>query len=340
MKSWSLASPKQLFKINDDPTVLTEENNVKVKIEQVLFSMSDYNVYDGTDKKKYPFVPGRNAVGVVSEVRQGDKVMLTKMDRVVIEPYIPCNNCAFCEDGNYERCENMKELGENSNGFMQNFIDLPAAILHKLPDALSNERALFTSYVALGLNIVDSLDVEAGRHIAIFASTKVGIIVAQLLAYYQALPILISDNQELLDLAKSQGIFYTFNTESEYDVEKKIQIITGGRMCKEIVYFTNSSFNVRDIYNIAAFNANICISGYGNKESKLSVSQIANKHLSIFGVYTGCGNFSSAINLLVTGKVNVDGMIGSKIPFETLNEELEKINVEDLEIRSKIIVVD
>lgn len=62
----------------------------------------------------------------------------------------------------------------------------------------------------------------------------------------------------------------------------------------------------KNVYSAAAPNATICLAGYSNKDSKLSLSQISQKHLTVFGVYNGVGNFSSAINSLVTGTVKVE----------------------------------
>ncbi len=338
MKVWLLEEPKKLRLQEFGPTALTE-SKVKVKIEEVLLSMSDYDVYTGVSKHTYPFIFGRNAVGVVSETGDKSNSLLLKMDRVAIEPYIPCDVCSECKEGDYQNCSNMQELGHNCNGLLQNFIDLPYALLHKLPDNLSSEKALFVSYVAFCLNVVDSLNLEKGRHIAIFSSTKTGLILAQLVAYYQAVPVFISNVDALLDIARDMGIFYCFNPEKS-DVEHEILMITGGRMCSELVFFSDSDFRMHDVYNAAAVNANICLAGYSNKDSKLSVAQICEKHLKVFGVYNGAGNYSSAINLLVTNKVNVEVLIGDTMNFATLDQELAQVNPEDLLLKSKIIKIN
>lgn len=338
MKAWIMEEPKKLRMQEFGPTALPE-NKVKVKIEEVLFASSDYAIYSGIAKRNYPFIFGRNAVGVVSELGDKNSMLLQKLDRVVIEPNIPCDNCDECRDGNIQDCSNMQELGYNCNGLLQNFVDLPYTLLHKLPDNLSNEKALFVSYVAFCLNIVDALNVEKGRHIAIFSSTKTGLILAQLLAYYQAVPVFISNVDELLDMAREMGIFYCFNPE-ETDVAQEILMITGGRMCSELVFFSDSDFKMKDVYNAAAVNANICLAGYSNKDSNLSVAQICEKHIKIFGVYNGAGNFSSAINLLVTNTVNVDALIGDMINFADLSQQLQTVKPEELVLKSKVIKVN
>lgn len=335
MKAWILEEPKKLRLQEFGPTTLTE-NRVKVKIEEVLLSSSDYAIYSGEAKRTYPFIFGRNAVGAVSELGDKNSMILQKLDRVVIEPYIPCDSCDECRDGDIQDCSNMQELGHNCNGLLQNFVDLPYSLLHKLPDKLTTEKALFVSYVAFCLNIVDALNLEKGRHIAIFASTKTGLVLAQLVAYYQAVPVFISNVDELLDMARDMGIFYCFNPDKS-DVEHEILMITGGRMCSELVYFSDSDFKMKDVYNAAAVNATICLAGYSNKNSNLSVAQMCEKHLKIFGVYNGAGNFSSAINLLVTNTVNVDVFIGETINFATLDRELKEMDPASLMLKSKVI---
>lgn len=337
MKAWILEDARKLTLKESAPTVLSEEQ-VKIKIEEVLLTLSDFEVYAGIGKT-YPRVLGRCAVGVVSELYGDENSMLQKLDRVAIEPYIPCEVCSECLEGNFDKCMEMQELGHNCDGLLQNFIDLPYNVLHRLPDNLPTEKALFVSYVAFCLNVVDALNLEKGRHIAVFSSTKTGLMLAQLLAYYQAVPIFISNREELISAAQNLGIFYCFNPDKT-DVEKEIKMVTGGRMCSELVFFSDSDFKMKDVYNAAAMNANICLAGYSNKESKLSVAQICQKHLNIFGVYNGAGSFSSAINLLVTNTVKVDELIGDVMNFDTLDKEIEKIQESDLVIKSKVIKVN
>ena len=338
MKAWILEDARKL-KMQEFPPTEVKDDEIKVKIEEVLLSNFDYEVYTGASKRKYPFVMGRNAVGVVSQVGDPENAFFTKMDRVVIEPYVFCEVCDECKKESYEKCSNMQELGYNADGLLKNFVDLHYSQLHRLPDSLSNDKALYVSYVAFCLNIVDSLNLEKGRHIAIFSSTKTGLILAQLIAYYQAVPVFISNKQELLQTARELGIFYSFDIDST-DVEQELAMITSGRMCSEIVFFSNGDFNFKDIYNAAAVNANICLAGYSNKESKLSVAQICKKHLNIFGVYNGVGSYSSAINMLVTDTVNVDPLIGKRINFDTLDKDVAAIDPEELNLKSHIIKIN
>ena len=338
MKAWLLEDAKKL-KMQEFPPTEIKEDQIKVKIEEVLLSGMDYEVYSGASKRKYPFIMGRYAVGVVSQVGDPDNAYFQKMDRVAIEPYVFCETCDECKKERFDHCSNMQELGHNTDGLMRNFVDLHYSQLHRLPDSLSTDKALYVSSVAFCLNVVDALNLEKGRHIAIFASSKVGLILAQLIAYYQAVPVFISDRPELVQAARELGIFYSFDIDKT-DVEKELMLITGGRKCSEIVYFSNGDLNFKDVYDVAATNANICLAGYSNRESKISVAQICKKHLNIFGVYNGAGNFSSAINMLVTDTVNVDPLIGKKISFDRFDAEIAAIDPEELYLTSHLVKIN
>ena len=337
MKAWILEEPGKLTLQESQPTEITE-NQIKVKIEEVLLNNADYEIYTGASKHKLPVILGRNAVGVVSMVK-GDNPFFHKMDRVAIEPYIPCETCDECMDGKYYNCSNMQQLGYNCDGLLRNFIDLPHTQLHRLPDQLSAEKALCVPMVAFCLNVVDALKLEKGRHIAIFGSTKTGLVLAQLVAYYQAVPVFITTDNELLAAARELGIFYCFNPE-ETNVEEEIVAITGGRKCKELILLSNSDINMKDVYSVAVTNANICLAGYTNRDSKLSVAQICKRHLNIFGVYNGAGNYSSAINLLATGIVNVEPLIGVTLNFDTLDKEIAAIQPEKLKLTSMVVKIN
>lgn len=337
MLQWQLVAPQQLKLTNNQPTKLTETLNAKVKLERILFSQGDYSQYCSKDTQ-HPKVLCRYGAGVVSEVLEGS--MLTKMDRVLIEHYITCGNCSQCLADNPSLCESIIERGVNYDGLMSNFVDVNSRQLYKLPDSLSFDKALFVPYVALGLNILDSLQLTKGQHVAIFASTKLGLILAQLISYYKAVPILISDNANIIDIATNKlGVFYAFDS-NQCDITRKIQVVTGGQMAAEVIYLLNSNYTLSDCVDVASSNATICLTGWSEHNSSIDTNSIVAKHLKLHGIYNGIGNYPSAINLIVTNKVIVDDMIGQHLNFDTLDEQLKNTKMEQGEIASLIIDVD
>ena len=81
MKVWQLNSPNNLQRA-DAPDLELTEDKVKVKITKALLSEADVAVYSGATRVKYPVVPGRFAIGQVTEaaedsyMKKGDRVYL------------------------------------------------------------------------------------------------------------------------------------------------------------------------------------------------------------------------------------------------------------------------
>ena len=81
MKVWQLAYPHNLQHVNAPDLKLSSEK-VKVKITKALLTESDVAVYSGAIKVKAPFVPGRFAIGQVTEanedsfIKKGERVYL------------------------------------------------------------------------------------------------------------------------------------------------------------------------------------------------------------------------------------------------------------------------
>ncbi len=320
MLQWKISAPSAITLIESAPTTLTEINNTKVKVEHILYNQDCHSQYmAGQD-----IVPCSYAVGVVSETL--DNTMLTKMDRVLLEPSIPCGSCTKCANDDSHLCTSAVELGRTCDGVLSNFIDVPASQLHRLPDQLEYDKALIVPYVSLGINIMDVLQLHKGEHVAVLADSRMGLIIAQLISYYKAVPVLISTDDSLLQTAKDKlGIFYTFNS-NNCDITREIQIITGGRMCSEIVYLANSQYPIDKCLEVSAHGATICVSGTPLADSCLSTSIITQHRLNITGVYTDAGSYQTAINLIITGQVNIDDIVVDHIPFSAVDSSLETIH--------------
>ncbi|HRX13771.1 MAG TPA: alcohol dehydrogenase catalytic domain-containing protein [Eubacteriales bacterium] len=339
MKAWTLVAPRKLKLVTSEPTELTSPTMAKVKIERALLSNTDFDFYVNPVKLELPLILGRYGAGVVSKLAD-ENSELTKADRVVITPTIPCQSCFHCLAGSAQKCENLRSLGINTNGVFRDFIDLPVTSLHKLPETVSFEKALFTGYISLALNILDILNIEKGDHIAIYSETKLGLIIAQLITYYGAVPILIDKDNETLKLARELGIFYTFNYVESQNFKEDMFNITSGRMCEKVIYLTNSQYPLNDILEVSAFGASICLALNTEKMEKINLSQITSKQLHIYSVNTYEGNFPAAINILATNKIDTSCLIGNTVKFSELDKQIEKMNTDDLRHKSMIVDID
>ncbi|WP_130470725.1 MDR/zinc-dependent alcohol dehydrogenase-like family protein [Candidatus Magnetaquicoccus inordinatus] len=104
--------------------------------------------------------------------------------RVVGEINCGCGSCSFCARGNGNHCLSRRVVGiQGRDGMFAQYACLPVANLHRLPDSLSDQQAVFTEPLAAALRITEQITLAAGEPVAIVGDGRLGILVAHVLAH-------------------------------------------------------------------------------------------------------------------------------------------------------------
>lgn len=336
MQSWKHIGRRKIVLTTLPYSKNEDKTKAKVRIERALISYGDYEAFN-SDPKQEGLTLGRYAVGAISERAEECFDGLDKGARVVVSSWLPCGECSFCRTGKEENCTALKRLGVDAEGIYTDFIDLPLDALHRLPEAVSSEDALFVQHISLALNAIDAVNLEKGEHIAVFSDTNLGIILCQLALHYGAIPILIQKDEEIIKYAKTLGIFYAFPYEKRAELEKKVLTVTGGRMCEKAVYVKSSDYAVKYIFNLCSSKASVAFLLCDENSQLINVEDIVKKEITLKGINNGLGNFPSAINLLATKVVNVEGLKGQRIAFSQVDKTLEQLTPQQVKIENIIV---
>ena len=302
MKAWQLAYPRNLQHVTS-PDLKLSSDKVKVKITKALLTESDVNVYTGAIKVRAPFIPGRFAIGQVTEanadsfIRKGERVYLAGVTE---------DECA--PDG-------LRIAGETTDGFYRDFVLAGVDDVYPLPASVSDEAAFLIDAIALAEHVVDEMHVDVGQHILVLGGNLYANVLCQILIYHRAVPILADNNAERLARAKKSGIYYTFPNDET--LKKNVANVTGGKLADGAVYlaYTNRaepsvlfSLVKRDSY--VAFCAPTC------KSIPLNLEYALKNNVTIKGITESREFVSTAINLLANKAVNY-----SEFPYLSYKEE-------------------
>ena len=74
-------------------------------------------------------------------------------------------------------------LGVDVNGLLSDFVSVPAENVYALPDGIPDDEAIFAEYIALGNNVLNSLEAGKGDFLVIVGASTLGLIIAQLALY-------------------------------------------------------------------------------------------------------------------------------------------------------------
>ncbi len=86
-----------------------------------------------------------------------DNIIIKEGSRVAVCPVIPCLNCRYCYNKQYNLCINLKEIGSTVNGGFAEYVKIPKNVIQigglvSVPDNLSNEEAALLEPLACCLN--------------------------------------------------------------------------------------------------------------------------------------------------------------------------------------------
>ena len=216
---------------------------------------------------------------------------------------------------------------------------MPEENVYALPDGIPDDEAIFAEYIALGNNVLNSMEADKGDFVVIVGASTLGLVLSQLALYYQMIPILVDLDAEKLALAASWGVYYLLNP--TYDnLERRVEEITGGRMAEASVY-VGDGVPFDCAFRLVKDKGEVVVAGYSVRAGhNADVADILAKQLRVIGVADGYGEMSSAINLLANRIVKTEGLIGARIGFDEVPEMVEQCAKYPYQYNKILITVD
>ena len=148
-----------------------------IKIRKAGICSTDLELVKGY----YPYtgILGHEFVGEVFEAQDDSWIG----QRVVGDINVVCNQCEQCLNGRPTHCEHRTVLGiVNRDGTFAEFTTLPVANLHRVPDSVPDEMAVFTEPLAAALEIQDQINIKPTDRVLLVGAGRLGQLIAQTLA--------------------------------------------------------------------------------------------------------------------------------------------------------------
>jgi len=340
MKAWKLIKKNQFELISRELSEMDEKHDVKIKMNRVMITPMDCTLMSNPNGNQ--LILGNIGIGIVSEVLESCNSRLERMERVVIEPFIACQDCNFCKHSKEQNCTNKSNLGINTDGLLRDFICLPHNCLYSIPDVINTNDAILIPHISLALNLLDKIELKKGEHVAIFGGGILGVIVACLVNYYQAMPVLVETNTDILKTANQKNIFYTFDydKDKEEEVAQKIFSLTGGRKCEKVIYLSNESIPVSLALNSCSPNGIFSVYNTYLAQLNLPLDYVIKNNLTVNTVENCYGNFPTAINLLTKDVLKASDFNSQQLSFGDLDQTLPKLTTEQTILCNHIVKFD
>jgi threonine dehydrogenase-like Zn-dependent dehydrogenase len=256
----------------------------------------------------YPFT------GVIGHEFVGDVVSSPDPSwtgaRVVGEINVSCDGCEACRAGRPTHCENRTVLGiTDRDGVHAEYATLPLSNLHRVPDSVPDEAAVFTEPLAAAVEILEQVHVQPTDRVLLVGAGRLGQLVAQVLALTGARLRVVARHTHQRALLAARGI----ETIDGADVEP-------GRY--DIVVEATGSPSGFDLARAALRpRGTLVLKSTYRGEITLALAPLVVDEITILG--SRCGPFAPALRLLARGDVDVLPLIGERFPLDRAVEAME-----------------
>ena len=301
MNYWTFDGDNSARLIGDETE---NENSGCAKVKIIRSSIDNSDIFAYTRKKAVSIVPSSSAAGLISECPTGE---FKSGQRVFLS------------------CSGKSGSDGTSGGYLRDYANVSTDYIYELPDVIADNDIIFIDSIAKACNLIDKLEIKPAQTVIINGVSVINLIIAQLLRYHQALPIMIDSDDEKLGLAQDLGVDFIINSSQE-NVPYMVKSFTSGKMASALVVDLDILSDMDELPyclamggKIALINANSALKCY-----KIDFINILNKELSIFGIKDGDGKVSMAINLLAMEKVKVSPLIGEVVGFSEVPQLMEK----------------
>jgi len=247
--------------------------------------------------RQFKGIPGHEFVG---EVLETDVPSLAGK-RVVGEINIGCSNCSRCRSGLPGHCSRRRVLGiDGIDGCFADRFVLPAGNLYPVPDAVSDERAVFTEPLAAAFEIPEQLHIKPGMRIVVLGSGKIGTLCAWVLAKMAGHVALVGHHPEILEKVRFPGVNTSVPESDLTDADL-------------VVDATGSASGLESALRLVRPRGTIVIKSTIAGRHEISLTSLVTKEISVVG--SRCGPFREALTALATGDYPVERLVDGRYPM-------------------------
>jgi threonine dehydrogenase-like Zn-dependent dehydrogenase len=220
--------------------------------------------------------------------------------RVVGEINVACSGqrfrtpCSHCRRGIPTQCSRRRVLGIiDQDGAFAEYLTLPVVNLHRVPETIPDEAAVFTEPLAAACEILEQVDIRAHREAAVIGDGKLAQLIARALSSAGLAVTMIGKHASKLRLASLAGIK---TLKSVSLAARRTDAFT------LVVEATGSPSGFTLAQQITTPRGTLMLKSTFHGAANVETWPIVVKEITVIG--SRCGPFAPALELLRTGRVD------------------------------------
>jgi L-iditol 2-dehydrogenase len=318
MKALVLTEYKKI-EFKEVPTPEIQSDEVLINVKAVGICGSDVHGMDGsTGRRIPPIIMGHEASGVIVEI--GNSITSWKIgDRVTFDSTIYKLDDWYTRNGHYNLSDNRMVLGVSCGDFKRDgafaqLVAVPGHILYKIPENVTFEQAAMVEPVAVALHSINLSQAKINDSAVVFGSGMIGLFIIQLLKQAGCRVIAVDMLPEKLEMAKQAGAEYVFNSTTD-NVVAEIRNITSSRGADLAFEAVGITPTIQAAVESLRKGGTLVLVGNLSPMIELPLQKVVTKELIVKGSCAINGEYPAVLDLISSGKVNVNDMMSAVAPL-------------------------
>jgi len=313
------------FSVKEKNIAPPAEGEVQIKVAYCGVCGTDVHIYHGMMDKRVnmPVTIGHEMSGEIEAVGEG-VTGFVKGEKVVVRPLD--NRAEKPSDKGFGHiCKDLKFIGIDSPGAMQQYWNVPAFTLHRLSPNTDLKLAALTEPLAVACHDVRLSELQNDEVAVVLGGGPIGMLVAMVAKSKGARVIISEINSVRLDLAKALG-FETVNP-SETDVVAFLEKETDGRLADVVFEVAGVQPTVDLMTEIAGIRGRIVIVAIHGQPRPVNLFKLFWKELKLIGVRVyEKEDYEEAIQLITKNELPFEKMITKVAPLSNIQTVFEGID--------------
>ena len=316
---------KHTFSVSEAPIPEPAAGEVRIKVAYCGVCGTDVHIYHGMMDKRVqiPVTIGHEMSGVIDALGEGvngwsvgDKVVVRPLDDRGEQP---------SDKGNSHICKDLKFIGIDSPGAMQQFWTVPAFTLHKLPAATDLQLAALVEPLSVACHDVRMSGLQADEVAVVLGGGPIGLLVAMVARNTGARVFISEINPVRIKLAEDMG--FTVINPKETDPVAFLKTATDGYMADVVFEVAGVQAALDIMTDLAGIRGRIVMVAIHGQPKPVNLFQFFWKELKLIGarVYER-EDYDQAIDLITKNELPFESLITRVEPLSDIQQVFEGID--------------
>lgn len=339
MKAVMINKPHDLQIIEMENPIITEHDNVLIKMKAAGICGSDVHIYHGQNAAAtYPRVIGHEMVGEVVEV--GSNATKIKVgDRVIVDQVVNCGECYACKKGRGNVCANLKVRGVHIHGGYCEYIAVPESDVYILPEHLSYEDAVMIEPSTIAVQSCSRAELCSEDTLLILGCGALGSSILRIARLSGATIIAVDVVDEKIEEAKKNGATYGINLLKE-DVVARAKELTGGYGPTVSIDSACTKDSLATLLELTGNAGRVITMGFSVDPTVVTQFKITAKELDVRGSRLQNKKFQEVLNLVHEGKLDLKDSISHTFNYLDAQKAFDFVDSKDPSIRKIVLTFD